>query len=125
MNEQENINLAKWSRDYLAMKTPLNQLISMASLGDNIAQAALTLLSNVEFGIVNGDYFNVSSKRAVKILENGITPPYSIRCKETVEENNSTHILQTVISIDKSYSTKHEIVQKNETPDILDEFLIN
>lgn len=119
MNEQENRNLAKWARDYLAMQTPLNELIQMASIGDDIAKAALKILSSVEWGIINGKYCNISINRAATILSNGLHPPYCIKCKEN--ENEISVISQ--YDVNERFENQYSIIQKIPNADILTEFM--
>ena len=118
-------NLARWSRDYLLTSPSLDEMIRLASQGDNIAQAALCILSKNNGTIVNGKYCSISQQRAKMSITTGIAPPYQLvvirrgvfdGAKEAREE-------KTFVEVDGFYVKR--ILSQEITPlgDLLTEFL--
>ena len=118
-------NLARWSRDYLLTSPSLDEMIQLASQGDNIAQAALCILSKNNGAIINGKYCSISQQRARASITTGIAPPYQlVIIRRGVFDNAQTECEEkTCVEIDGFYVKR--IVSQEITPlgDLLTEFL--
>ena len=113
------LNLAKWGRDYLAMNMDINEMISQAADGDEIAKAALKILSSVGVGI--SGYYAASITRAIAAITDGIEPPYNIK-SQRLDETGKFLITET-IAIDKNFKKDVILLNKTQYQTVEEEFL--
>ena len=113
------LNLAKWGRDYLAMNIDINEMISQAADGDEIAKAALKILSSVGIGI--SGYYSTSISRAISSIADGIEPPYSIKSQRL--DTTGKFLISETITVNEQFSKGVVLLNVEPYQTIEEEFL--
>ena len=118
-------NLARWGRNYLLTSPSVQDMVSLASQNDVVAQAALCILSKSNSSIVNGQYCTISQQRAKAAISEGIGPPYRLTFvrREQMGDGGNVQEETCIFEINEKYVQTLIFKQSSLMDDLLTEFL--